>query len=204
MIPNTKYACAHTHIHNSLGDTQTGVFLFISYRVELPVELSGNQAAPNIARRPICAISSFQQALFGESDQMPRSPKTLTQLPPKDIEGFSWCLSGKIVCQYRRCGFDPWVGKIPWRRKWQPTPVFLPGKSHGERSLAGYSPWGCRRVRYNLGTKEIFERYPDSDQQVAIISIGYLCYNKKAPISQGETLVIAVTLITDYGTVCIL
>jgi len=39
---------------------------------------------------------------------------------------------------------DPWVGKIPWRRKWQPTPIFLPGKSHGQRSLAGYSPWGCK------------------------------------------------------------
>ena len=37
---------------------------------------------------------------------------------------------------------DPWVGKIPWRRKWQPTPVFVPGESHGQRSLAGYSPWG--------------------------------------------------------------
>ena len=37
---------------------------------------------------------------------------------------------------------DPWVGKIPWTRKWQPTPVFLPGKSHGQRSLVGYSPWG--------------------------------------------------------------
>ena len=40
--------------------------------------------------------------------------------------------------------FDPWVGKIPWVRKWQPPPVFLPGKSHGQRSLAGYSPWGCK------------------------------------------------------------
>ena len=39
-------------------------------------------------------------------------------------------------------GFDPWVGKIPWRRKWQPTPIFLPGESHGRRSLVGYSPWG--------------------------------------------------------------
>ena len=39
-------------------------------------------------------------------------------------------------------GFDPWVGKIPWRRKWQPTPVFLRGESHGQRSLVGYSPWG--------------------------------------------------------------
>ena len=41
-------------------------------------------------------------------------------------------------------GFNPWVGKIPWRREWQPTPAFLPGKSHGQRSLAGYSPWGCK------------------------------------------------------------
>ena len=40
----------------------------------------------------------------------------------------------------RRPGFDTWVGKIPWRRKWQPTPVFLPGKSYGWRSLVGYSP----------------------------------------------------------------
>ena len=38
--------------------------------------------------------------------------------------------------------FDRWVGKIPWERKWQPTPVFLPGESRGQRSLAGYSPWG--------------------------------------------------------------
>ena len=40
--------------------------------------------------------------------------------------------------------FHPWVGKMPWRRKWQPTPVFLPGASHGWRSLVGYGPWGRR------------------------------------------------------------
>ena len=40
--------------------------------------------------------------------------------------------------------FDPWIGKIPWRRKWPPTPIFLPGEFHGQRSLAGYSPWGRR------------------------------------------------------------
>ena len=51
----------------------------------------------------------------------------------------------------RRHGFDPWVGKIPWRRKWQPTPVFLAGKFHGQRSLVGYSPWG-HRVRHDLET----------------------------------------------------
>jgi len=39
-----------------------------------------------------------------------------------------------------KCGFNPWVGRIPWRRAWQPTPVFLPRESHGQRSLAGYSP----------------------------------------------------------------
>ena len=47
-----------------------------------------------------------------------------------------------------RCWFNPWVGKIPWRRKWQPTPVFLPGKSRGQRSLVGYSAWDCR-VRHD-------------------------------------------------------
>ena len=46
--------------------------------------------------------------------------------------------------QYGRTRFNPWVGKIPWRRAWQPTPVFLPGESHGQRSLAGYSPRGCK------------------------------------------------------------
>ena len=48
----------------------------------------------------------------------------------------------KSTCQCRRCeshGFDPGIGKIPWRRAWQPTPVFLPGESHGQRSLEGYS-----------------------------------------------------------------
>ena len=44
--------------------------------------------------------------------------------------------------KHKRCRFDPWVRKIPWRRAWQPTPVFLPGESHGQRSLVGYSPWG--------------------------------------------------------------
>ena len=49
-----------------------------------------------------------------------------------------------IHLQCRRPGFDPWVGKIPWRWKWQPTLVLLPGESHRQRSLAGYSPWGCK------------------------------------------------------------
>ena len=54
---------------------------------------------------------------------------------------------GKAPClQCRRPGFDPWVGKIPWRKEWQPTPVFLPGKSHGQRSLAVCCPWSRKEL----------------------------------------------------------
>ena len=54
--------------------------------------------------------------------------------------GLPWWLSSKeAACQCRRPRFNPWLGKIPWRRKWQPTPVFLPGQSHGHRSLVGDS-----------------------------------------------------------------
>ena len=55
-----------------------------------------------------------------------------------------WPSGKESACQCRLLGFDPWVGKTPWSRKWQPTPGFLPGKSHGQGSLAGYSPWGCK------------------------------------------------------------
>ena len=59
--------------------------------------------------------------------------------------GLPWLLSGKeFACQCRRCRFDPCFRKILWRRKWQPTLVFLPAESHRQRSLAGYSPWGCK------------------------------------------------------------
>ena len=60
---------------------------------------------------------------------------------------YFYCLRTSLVAQTVKCiqcgrlGFDPWVGKILWRRKWQPTPVFLPGKSHGWRSLVGYCSW---------------------------------------------------------------
>ena len=54
--------------------------------------------------------------------------------------------SKESAFQCRRPRFDPWVGKIPWRREWLPTPVFLPGESHGQRSLVGYSLWGCREL----------------------------------------------------------
>ena len=87
----------------------------------------------------ICAqtiISCFNQ-MYNVSRQLP------------------WWLSGKeSACQSRRHWFSPWVGKIPWRGKWQPTPVVLPGKCHGQSSLVGYGPWGHRRVGCNLAIKQ--------------------------------------------------
>ena len=60
---------------------------------------------------------------------------------PGDSEG-----KASVCLQFRRPGFDPPVGKIPWRRKWQPTPLLLPGEFHGQRSLVGYSLWDRRET----------------------------------------------------------
>ena len=86
-------------------------------------DLGGNQV-PFLPLLPEIELQP-EQKLFNEK------PQTETLL----IDAASICLQGG------RPGFNPWVGKIPWRRKWQPTPVFLPGESHGRRSLVGYSPW---------------------------------------------------------------
>ena len=70
----------------------------------------------------------------------PLGPPAPTQQPLLGVasSGLPWWLRSYSVClQCGRPGFDPWVGKIPWRRKWQPTPVFLPGESRGRRSLVG-------------------------------------------------------------------
>ena len=68
----------------------------------------------------------------------------------------------------------PWVRKIPWRRKWQPTPVFVPGESHGQRSLAGYSPWG----RQESDTIELRHTHHDSGPALlphGLILTDYIC-----------------------------
>ena len=80
-------------------------------------------------------------------------PTALSNLAPsKSFRGFQDGTSGKEpTCQswrHKSCGFEPWVGKIPWRRKQQPTPVFLSGESHGQNSLVGYSLWD-HRVGHN-------------------------------------------------------
>ena len=64
-----------------------------------------------------------------------------------------WCSSshtggfpGGSAGKESACNVETWVGKIPWRRPWQPTPVFLPGESHGQMSLVGFSPWGHKEL----------------------------------------------------------
>ena len=99
--------------------------------------------------------SEVVQYATGEEQRITNSTRVNEAAEPKWI----WCsvfavsreasLVAQMVkqlptMQCGRPGFNPWVGKIPWRRRWQPTPVFLPGKSHGQRNLVVYSPWGCK------------------------------------------------------------
>ena len=91
-------------------------------------------------------ISRYQQRKVDWNDQKQKSCLRHRSLNAVTLWflGLPWWLSGnKSACQWRRRGFNPWSRKIPWERKWQLTPIFLPGKSHGQRSLVGYSPWGC-------------------------------------------------------------
>ena len=80
---------------------------------------------------------------------------SLETLPPPGDNGLPQWPSGKEpVCnvgRYRSCGFNPWLEKIPWKEAWQPTPALLPGESHRQRSLPGYSPWGSKES----GTTEV-------------------------------------------------
>ena len=84
---------------------------------------------------------------FSSSNILPHLPCQcpLVWLPPS--MGFPGGSDGKVsTYNARRPRFNPWVRKILWRRKWQPTPVLLPGESHGQRSLVGYSPRGHKEL----------------------------------------------------------
>ena len=77
-----------------------------------------------------------------------------------EIQVFPGSFDGKISpCNAGDLGLipgsDPWVRKIPWRRKWQPTPVFLPGEFHAQRNLVGYSPWDHKETGQDRATNHI-------------------------------------------------
>ena len=102
--------------------------------------------------------------------------------------GFPGGASGKEpTCQCRRCkrcGFDRWLGKIPWRSIWHPTPVFLPGESHGRRSLAGCSPLGCKESDTTEATQHTYTHL-QTDNQFSSVAQSYptLCdpMNRSTP-----------------------
>ena len=100
-----------------------------------------NQPGARKAEKVIHLLQGVGWGHFGKGFP----PFSLSRLPTfTPLTGSVVKKKKKSTCQCRRHRFDAWVGKISQRRKWQPIPVFLPGKSHGQRSLAAYSPWGCK------------------------------------------------------------
>ena len=102
---------------------------------------------------------SKTQVIDGERHRILRKTftrviKFMTYDKDSSVQGLPWWLSGKgSTYQRRRLRFHPWVRKIPWRRKWQPTLVFLPGELHGQSSLVGYSLWGCKESDMTRGQR---------------------------------------------------
>ena len=97
---------------------------------------------PSLGDLPDPGIKTRSPAL--RVDSLPFEP------PGKPMA--QWQRSCLLMQECRRHRFNLWFGKIPWRRKWQPIPVFLPGKSHGQKSLVGYSPWD-HRVGHDRATE---------------------------------------------------
>ena len=135
------------------------------------------------SREAYIVLSHPQSLVCGSvSQQQPRAAYLMKMYRSSVLHGgsFPWCSRtySKPFCfpvgsdgkesaslQCGRLRFDPWVGKIPWRREWLPTPVFLPGEFHGKRSLASYSPWGCKETQPSDLTHKpfcIFNTFPPS------------------------------------------
>ena len=89
-----------------------------------------------------------------------------------------WLRGKKSTCQCRRCRFNSWVRKIPWGRKWQPTAVFLPGKTHGKRSLVGYSPGGCKESDMTECTHTRMHTHPFKPWEAVKLMVADLSFPK--------------------------
>ena len=107
---------------------------------------------------------------------------------------------------HRRRRFDPWVGKIPWRRAWQPTPVFLPGESHGQGSLEGYSPQGHKESDMTEATKHSTAYNKDKDTSFVklekqflfpLITHTHIHIQKHIHIYKGRFIILKL-IVTDH------
>ena len=124
---------------------------------ELTLVLVGREARS--AKRKVGLQKSWQR--------LQQTPGNSEMGRPSELSGIAWGLSTPIwtnswwlrwlrIClQCRRLRFNPWIGKIPWRREWQPTPVFLPGEFHGKRNPVGYSP----QIRIESATTKPLTHY---------------------------------------------
>ena len=105
-----------------------------------------------------------------------------------------WLSGRESAYQCRRCRFDPWVGRIPWRRRWQPILTFLPGKAHGQRSLADCSPWGhkesgrtCQLNNKQHALQELRSRRPHSLPHIQRRSQGWCWLRGTCKVSIGKS-----------------
>ena len=161
--------CSHTHTQKcsdsisvwisclSIFSLSSFFFLFLSsassfcppsfsLSLFLPSSLSLSLSL-SLSHSSLERCQSWETGIEGKTklwSEYPKQPYLLQTGPSYATEGFPGGASVKEpACQWRRRkrpGFNPWVGNIPWRRQWQPTSVFSPGESPGQRSLAGYSP----------------------------------------------------------------
>ena len=123
--------------NSTLSHLQILLMLFLSHYTPFSRQLAMLKFHPSFSTlsKAFRKNSAIPWKIFFSRCPYITSPK-LSWLP-------RWLSGKKSTCQYRRFrrhGFDPWIRKILCRRKWQPTPVFLPGVSHGQRRLVGYSP----------------------------------------------------------------
>ena len=89
-----------------------------------------------------------------------------------------WFSGKESTCQWGRYEFNPWVRKIPWRRKWQPTPVFLQGKSHGQRNLVGYSPELQSWTWLNTHLNCLFFFFSLKKSYNTIFEMNHICWSR--------------------------
>ena len=134
-----------------------GIYLFPLYtHTQTPLLLSvyqGEEKTLVIHPRP--KMRNGKDAPWGRlatpsgHDMFQTHPSSQSLKLISKLKGKLRSLSGKeLACQCRRWerrGFNSWVGKIPWGKKWRPAPIFLPEESHAQRNLVGYSPWGCKK-----------------------------------------------------------
>ena len=104
----------------------------------------------------------------------------------------------KNVPSVQETSFDPWIRKIPWRRKWLPTQVLLPGEFHGQRSLVDYSPWGCR-VRHDWVTSTLTHTHTHTHTHTCFFSFALQIVS---PLALGHSfifLLCPVDIIVDFS-----